>query len=82
MTTRDKFITGSYAIGENGKEPLDWKQYALDLESYIEKLKDKKKPIIIARLRDLEQEVFNEKISYSRMVEILNEETYKYYTEL
>lgn len=82
MTTRDRFITGSYAIGENGKEPLDWKEYALKLEDYIEGLKDKTKPIIMARLRNLEQQVFDEKISYSRMVEILNEETREYYDNM
>lgn len=33
---RDKVITGSFSIAENGvKEPSDWKQYALNLEEYI-----------------------------------------------
>ena len=33
---RDKFITGTFAIGDDGcKEPPDWKQYALKLEEYI-----------------------------------------------
>lgn len=39
MNIRDEIITGSYAIGETGKEPLDWKEYALKLEAHIADLK-------------------------------------------
>jgi hypothetical protein len=43
MNIRDKIITGSYAIGHDGKkEPLDWKDYALKLEEYVVKGEEEK----------------------------------------
>lgn len=30
---RNRIITGTYAIGEEGKEPINWKDYALKLEA-------------------------------------------------
>lgn len=39
------------------------------------------KPITVSLLRDLEKQVSNEEISYSRMVEILNEKAKEYAKE-
>lgn len=39
---RNRIITGTYAIGEEGKEPINWKDYALKLEAYIMKLKNER----------------------------------------
>lgn len=39
MDIRDEIITGTFAIGNDGrKEPPDWKQYALLLEDKIKEL--------------------------------------------
>lgn len=35
---RNRIITGTYAIGPEGKEPTNWQDYALKLESHILKL--------------------------------------------
>lgn len=35
---RNRIITGTYAIGPEGKEPTNWRDYALKLESHILKL--------------------------------------------
>lgn len=36
MDIRDKIITGSFAIGSDGrKEPIDWKDYSLKLEKEL-----------------------------------------------
>jgi hypothetical protein len=40
MDIRDEIITGSFAIGQDGrKEPIDWKNYALKLETKIEEMR-------------------------------------------
>lgn len=37
MDIRDKIITGSYMIGNDGrKEPTNWKDYAIKLEKHIQ----------------------------------------------
>jgi len=38
LRLRDRIITGTYAIGTIGKEPTDWKDYAIKLETHISKL--------------------------------------------
>lgn len=36
MDIRDEIITGTFAIGEDGrKEPIDWKDYAKKLEQKL-----------------------------------------------
>lgn len=36
MDIRDEIITGSFAVGKDGrKEPIDWKKYALELEQKL-----------------------------------------------
>ena len=40
-----------------------------------------KKFITVAEMRDLDQQLALEKISYSRMIEILNEKAEKWYLE-
>lgn len=39
MNIRDEIITGTFAIGADGKkEPIDWKDYALKLEDRLSSL--------------------------------------------
>lgn len=61
---RNRIITGTYAIGPEGKEPTNWRDYALKLESYIMKLKNEELAVSMRGKHDkqLEKELM-EKLS-------------------
>lgn len=51
LRLRDRIITGTYAIGTIGKEPTDWKEYAIRLETHISKLES----VMIAAAEEIQE---------------------------